>query len=215
MHLRRRVGQSDGSTPQTNQIRDLVSTVTHAPWDATVDPMRRLVVRWPRSPDLVMPSQTISSTLRGSDPLGDGWPFLVIGGGSVIVGGCVAAGSSVTPSAALSWAAAYLVLVVGVAQVALGLGQGVIIRPSVPTGVRAGELCGWNLGNAAVLVGALCRFETLLLIGSALLLAALALFAFFTRDRAGDHRWLAVGYRILLIVLAISVPAGVLLARMP
>jgi hypothetical protein len=107
------------------------------------------------------------------------------------------------------------VLVAGVAQAFLGLGQAWVARPSASPAVRAGELGCWNLGNAAVLVGALCRFEALLLGGSALLFAALALFAFSTRRSVADRGWLQVGYRILLGVLALSVPAGVLLARTP
>ena len=47
-----------------------------------------------------------------------------------LLGGCVAAASSVAPSETASWAAAYLVLVGGVAQVFLGLGQVLVARPS-------------------------------------------------------------------------------------
>jgi hypothetical protein len=141
--------------------------------------------------------------------------FVVLGAVGVIAGGCVAAASSVAPSATDSWAAAYLVLVAGVAQVFLGLGQVWVARPSASPAVCGAELGCWNVGNGAVLVGVLCRFEALLLLGSALLVTALALFAFSTRRSVVERGWLQIGYRILLVVLALSIPAGVLLARTP
>lgn len=132
---------------------------------------------------------------------------------SVIAGGCVAAAGGVRPSALASWAAAYLVLVSGVAQAFLGKGQAVIAVPSVSMARRRSELACWNLGNIAVLLGVLIPSEASLLGGSTLLLVALGLFALSTRERAGGPAWLQLGYRILLILLAVSVPAGVLLAR--
>jgi hypothetical protein len=156
-------------------------------------------------------------------PVGSSWGyhnhegriFVVLGAGGVIAGGCVAAASSVAPSATDSWAAGYLVLVAGVAQVFLGLGQFRVARPITPPAVCGAELGCWNVGNGAVLVGVLCRFEALLLLGSVLLVTALALFAFSTRRGVVGRGWLQIGYRILLVVLALSIPAGVLLARTP
>ena len=66
---------------------------------------------------------------RWGDCNDDGQVFVALGGMCVIAGGCVAAASSVTPSETASWAAAYLVLVGGVAQVFLGLGQ-VLVAPT-------------------------------------------------------------------------------------
>jgi hypothetical protein len=51
------------------------------------------------------------------------WPLLAPGVLGVISGGLIAAAVSHAPTSGTVWLAAYLVLVVGVAQLALGLGQ--------------------------------------------------------------------------------------------
>jgi hypothetical protein len=152
---------------------------------------------------------------RWGDCNDEGQIFVALGAMCVIAGGCVAAASSVAPSETASWAAAYLVLVAGVAQVFLGLGQVLVARPIVSLAVCGAELACWNVGNTAVLVGVVGRFEALLLIGSALLVVALGLFAFSTRRSVVDRGWLQIGYRIGLVVLTLSIPAGVVLARSP
>jgi len=138
---------------------------------------------------------------------------VLLGGGAVIAGGLVAAASSVAPSAHASWAAGYLVLVAGVAQILLGLGQWFFSNPKVPTAPWVVELTCWNLGNAAVLVGALVGVEVSIDIGSAALVATLVLFAAATWRTVSERQLLLVGYRALIIVLVLSVPAGVLLGR--
>ncbi|MGH7911178.1 MAG: hypothetical protein ACREQM_00855 [Candidatus Dormibacteraceae bacterium] len=155
------------------------------------------------------------ATRSCGDVIGYGWPFVAFGAGCVVAGGLVAAAGGVSPSASVSWAAAYLVLVAGVAQVALGLGTALLSRRSAPRAPRNVELGCWNLGNAGVLVGTLCQFEVVLVAASLLLLVALALFAYWTRRPPGTPWWLPLGYRVLLAILALSVPAGVFLARTP
>ena len=152
---------------------------------------------------------------RWGDCSDDGQIFVALGGMCVIAGGCVAAASSVTPSETASWAAAYLVLVGGVAQVFLGLGQVLVARPSASLAACRAELTCWNVGNTAVLVGVVGRFEALLLLGGALLVVALGMFAYSTRRSLFDRGWLQIGYRIGLVVLTLSIPAGVVLARSP
>src|SRR5664280_2796146 len=53
-------------------------------------------------------------------------PFAAVGAACIVAGGLVAAVSAPAPSEHASWAAAYLVLVVGVAQAALGVGQALL-----------------------------------------------------------------------------------------
>lgn len=80
-------------------------------------------------------------------------PFVVLGAACVVAGGLVAAAVAMAPSQLGSWAAAYLVLVGGVAQVALGAGQALLAsRPPGRRAVAAG-VAGWNAGNGAVLAG--------------------------------------------------------------
>lgn len=104
-------------------------------------------------------------------------PFVTLGTGCVVAGGLVAAATAPTPTTHASWAAAYLVLVAGVAQVALGLGQAVLTPQAPSRGRVAARLATWNAGNAAVLGGTLAGVLPLVDLGGALLVIGLALLA--------------------------------------
>lgn len=155
-------------------------------------------------------------------------PFAVLGGGCVIAGGLVAAATAPAPSVHGAWAAAYLVLVAGVAQIALGAGQA-LLAPIVPSRrwVLA-QIGAWNAGNAAVLAGTLGGVTPLvdvggtgLVIGLTLLVAAVrgtAVRGAAVRDvaaRLGARWgcWPLYGFRLLVLVLAVSIPIGLILAR--
>jgi hypothetical protein len=79
------------------------------------------------------------------------------------------------------WLVAYLVLVGGLSQFILGAGQLALgaAFATVPAGQRllAGELVLWNLGAVLVPVGVFAGAPGVVALGSAVLLAALALFA--------------------------------------
>lgn len=144
-------------------------------------------------------------------------PFAVAGTGCVVAGGLVAAATAATPSAHASWAAAYLVLVAGVAQVGLGLGQAALASRA-PSGRRVAlEAGAWNVGNAAVLAGVLLGVGPLVDLGGALLVIALALLVHAVRDgRRRDTRagqWTLYGFRLLVLILLVSIPIGLVLAR--
>jgi hypothetical protein len=144
-----------------------------------------------------------------------GWPFFGVGTAAVVAGGLVGAASATAPSEHASWAAAYLVLVVGVAQIALGAGQAALSAraPSVRT-VRI-EAIGWNLANAAVIAGTLANVPALVYAGGALLAIVLAGFVLVARDARpvfGGRRWPAYVFRAIVVVLLISIPVGLVLA---
>jgi hypothetical protein len=103
-------------------------------------------------------------------------PFIVIGGVCVVAGGLVAAVTAPAPTEHGTWAAAYLVLVGGVAQAGLGLGQATFTT-GTSTPVVAVQAAGWNLGNAAVLVGTLLGVTALVDLGGVLLVVTLGLLA--------------------------------------
>lgn len=139
-------------------------------------------------------------------------PFVAAGAALVLAGGFVAAAGGEAPSRHLSWACAYLVLVCGSAQVFLGGGQALIAsRPPRPL-VRAAQFGAFNLGNAGVLAGTLSGVTGVLGVGSAVLVVALGLFAWATRDTVGP-RLRVVVYRLVLVALAVSVPVGGALAH--
>ena len=64
-----------------------------------------------------------------------------------------------------TWAVAYLVLVGGVAQIAVGVGQALHTTTRVSPRVVAAEFTAFNLGNAGVLLGTL--LETTWLVDAA------------------------------------------------
>lgn len=136
--------------------------------------------------------------------------FSAVGAASIVAGGLTAAVSATAPSEHGAWAAAYLVLVCGVAQIALGTGQLLLARPATRT--LAWEFATWNLGNAGVLAGTLAGSTAVVDAGGVLLAAALALMTFGTRSSAGAHVWTLRGYRLLTAVILVSIPIGLVLA---
>jgi hypothetical protein len=134
-------------------------------------------------------------------------PFVGAGALLVLAGGFVAAAGGEAPSRHLSWAAAYLVLVCGSAQIFLGGGQALVGSRPVPPRLAAVQLAAFNLGNAGVLVGTLSGTAAVLYAGSAVLVVALALFAWATRSTVSP-RLRVVVYRVVLVALAVSIPVG-------
>lgn len=140
-------------------------------------------------------------------------PFLGLGGACVVAGGLVSAVSAGTPSQHSAWAVAYLVLVAGTAQVGLGLGKLLASRRAAVASMA--ELGCWNAGNACVLAGVLVPLTPLVDVGGALLVVALALAVHGVRGArpAGVARPLLHAFRMLVVVLLVSVPVGLVLAR--
>lgn len=114
------------------------------------------------------------------------------------------------------WLVAYLSLVGGLSQMLLGVGQDVLAErthsQTPPNTLLLMELGLWSVGSVAVAVGDLAGARTVLLLGSALLLIDLALFAVglsrMRRDAARRVVTLERCYAALLLFLAISVLAG-------
>ncbi|MFC5992595.1 hypothetical protein ACFQE5_00020 [Pseudonocardia hispaniensis] len=145
-------------------------------------------------------------------------PFALIGTACVVAGGLLAAVTASAPSQQASWASAYLVLVGGVAQIGLGAGQA-IFAPRTSARFLTAQVIGWNGGNAAVLLGTLLGVLPLVDVGGVLLVVALALFVHRVRAdavprAAGLNRWLLRGYRLLVLIVLVSIPIGLVLARL-
>lgn len=144
-------------------------------------------------------------------------PSVAIGTLCIVAGGLVAAISAAAPSEKASWTAAYLVLVGGVAQIGLALGQAAFgRRPAAPAGAHA-VAGGWSAGNALVVIGTLAGVGALVNVGGLVLWATLILLFPSLRHldgpRSTTRRWLMVGYRGLVALLLVSIPAGLVLAR--
>jgi len=162
-----------------------------------------------------------ASTAPGAHPLTQRQqqllPFTVIGVLCIIAGGLLAAATAPAPSEHTTWAAAYLVLVGGVAQIGLALGQA-MFTARISTPLLAGQVAGWNLGNAAVLTGTLLGTTALVDLGGALLAVTLGLMARSlgparVRPVGSARRWWLYGYRLLVVIVFVSVPVGLVLAQ--
>jgi len=139
--------------------------------------------------------------------------FVVVGSACTIAGGLLAAVSRPTGFAAGVWVAAYLVLIAGVAQIALGAGQAMLAQPPPERKWTRGELAGWNLGGAAVVAGTLTGMPMLTTLGTAAVIVAIARFLFGVRTpRHTRHRWYLMEYRAVAVIVLISAPVGVALA---
>jgi hypothetical protein len=169
------------------------------------------------STPVATPAQPAPDAGRDALPVAPLWrlstPFVASGAASVLAGGFVAAAGGVAPSPHLSWASAYLVLVSGSAQLLLGGGQALLASCPLRSGLVAWQFAAFNLANAAVLAGTLSGTKGVLDAGGVIFLVALGLFAWATKEPSGRHRSLAFVYRVGLLVLAVSVPIGVFLAR--
>ncbi len=139
-------------------------------------------------------------------------PAAALGTACIVAGGLVAAVRAADPSEHGTWAAAYLVLVAGVAQVALAAGQALLAPRTPPTRTLAAELIAWNTGNAAVLVGTLGGATVLVDVGGALLTVALALLVSVVRSAGRRRGWALYAFRLLVLILLVSIPIGLVLA---
>lgn len=114
------------------------------------------------------------------------------------------------------WLVAYLVLVGGLAQLLLSPGAGWLASrtqaPRSPARRRWWAIGLWNTGAVAVPAGVLTSDASLVLAGSLLLLAALAVFATDLRWTAGRARYPAPAWKraqcALIVFLAVSVLVG-------
>lgn len=139
-------------------------------------------------------------------------PFAVMAALAIIGGGALAAAMAHAPSRKLLWAVAYLVLVVGVTQAALGVGQALLATSETARSMRAVEWVMFNLGSTGVVGGTLWSCDLLLQAGTLLFAVALAMFAYATRRaRAG---WPIHAYRALLVFIGGSAVVGLVLASL-
>lgn len=151
-----------------------------------------------------------------NDELIERWPcvrpFLVVGTLCIVAGGVVAAVTRPTGFVNGSWLAAYLVLVGGVAQIFLGLGQAWLAAEPPPVRAVIAELVAWNLAAAAVIAGTLLTVPVLTTLGGVCLVVALLAFIVGVRGAARAPRWAYVVYRALTAIVLVSTPIGLAMA---
>lgn len=131
----------------------------------------------------------------------------------VVAGGLVAAVTSPLRLEHGSWAAAYLVLVGGVAQGALGVSQ-YLLAPRRFKGWRVvAELVAWNGASAAVIGGTLAANPWVVDAGGLLLVVSLTLMLATVRGPGSRPLWALWSYRALVVLIAVSIPIGLVLAH--
>lgn len=156
-----------------------------------------------------MDSSSIGTSTKARKGLG---PFLVLGTAAVIGGGLFSAATARSASYHSAWSVAYVVLVVGIAQVALGFGQWWLTSRPLGLMVVVSELVIFNLGNTGVVVGTVTAFPLWVDLGSVLLVIALAGFGWSVlkpRIRGGVF----ASYWVLIGLLLISVCVGLFFAN--
>jgi TRAP-type C4-dicarboxylate transport system permease small subunit len=143
----------------------------------------------------------------------------VVGSCCVVLGGLVAAITGPFELAHGSWLAAYLVLVGGVTQYAMGRARVWWPDAMQPRSWGWTQVGSWNAGNALVIGGTLGGEPVVVDLGSVLLIAAvgIALHAARPAARAGaspTSPLVGLAYRTLMLVLAVSIPVGMVLSHL-
>jgi len=155
-----------------------------------------------------------TSSLPWADLPGARWsaarPFVLVALAAIIAGGLCAAAVAHAPSRAIVWMVAYLVLVAGVGQLVLGLGQALLAADPPSRAQVTLECAVLNAGNAGVIAGTLS--ERFLVVAAGEALFALALACFLAGTRTATHRPLLLAYRTIASILLAGALVGLLLA---
>lgn len=129
---------------------------------------------------------------------------------AILAAGFVAAATAHDPTRRLVWMVAYLVLVAGVAQAVLGLGQAWL--PAHPPSPRW-RVMAWvlfNAGNLGVIAGTLRDSTAWVAIGTVLFVASLVAFLFGVRG--AGRGWLLFAFRVVLVITCIGACVGLVLS---
>lgn len=169
-------------------------------------------LRRPRSSRLRLESMeptTINAPLKGRY---SAIPFIALGTAAIVFGGLFSAATARSATYHSAWFVAYLVLIVGFAQVALGIGQWWLASKPVGIATVIAEVIFFTIGNAGVIVGTLLAAPFWVDAGSIWFVIALALFSWkvWSPRRGGVALW---GYWTLMVVLALSVIVGIYFAH--
>lgn len=111
-----------------------------------------------------------------------------------------------------SWAAAYLVLPAGVVQVIIAWARVSLAGEDKPSGgFWIGFAC-WNAGNAAVILGTLAHSPAVVIGGAVLLVVAIVQQLWQVRGTGTSRAWQLWVYRLIMVVLLVSIPIGSVLS---
>lgn len=133
---------------------------------------------------------------------------------AIILGGGLSAFLAKSPSTLVMWASAYLVLVVGVAQMIFGLCLSKLSQVH-STLLLWVSLALYNLASAAVILGRVYKLSSygpLLIIAGAIGVIVAVIAMLWSIRGAAKSLWL-IGFYIVALILLISAPIGMFLSR--
>lgn len=136
----------------------------------------------------------------------------IVGSCFVIVGGLVAAATGPLKLDQGSWLAAYLVLVCGVAQCAIGIAQQQLATHPIQARSYWTQLICWNVGNAAVIAGTLAVIPLIADLGGVALMIPLVVT--IRAVQTSSRPLLGWGYRAVIGILIVSIPIGLTLGHL-
>lgn len=140
-------------------------------------------------------------------------PFRVLGTAWIIGGGLTAAVTGPLSLEKGSWAAAFAVLIAGVAQYTIGVVQDALASRRPAKRILIAQLATWNAGCIAVILGTVTTLPVIVHVGGLSLVAALVLLIVTVRGTA-EPRWALWTYRTLLVAILVSIPIGLVLAHL-
>lgn len=138
------------------------------------------------------------------------WVFLAVAVFAMLVAGIVAAASAHAPTRHIMWMVAYLVLVAGLIQAALGVGQALLATPLPSARFLAAECVLFNVGNIGVIAGTLLTRPTVVAAGTLVFVASLLAFLIGVRRARGG--WPVQVFRGLLVITCIGAIVGLTLS---
>lgn len=150
------------------------------------------------------------STTRSSAQSRASGVFTSTGMAAIIAAGFISAAVIHRPTSDVAWLVAYLVLVVGVAQIVFGVGQAELSLRLPRFGRVAAEWMLLNLGSLGVITGTLIGSTPIVFAGTLLFAASLVLFATGVRD--SHSRWWRAGYWVFVGLIFAGSMVGLTLA---
>lgn len=137
-------------------------------------------------------------------------PFISLGWAAILAAGFIAAAIARTPTELLVWMVAYLVLIAGAAQVAVG--RALRSLPDAPPNLAAGwgQWVLLNLGHAGIIAGTLTR--TFSLVAGATVVYWIAALWLGASVRPTTRKPGLLWYRVLIAVLIVAALVGLALS---
>ena len=141
--------------------------------------------------------------------------FGMIGLAAIIGGGMLSAFMAKQPSTVAMWTSAYMVLVVGLAQIGCGVYLALLGQLNSRRVAMWFAFSLYNLGNIGVVVGTIHKTESLgrIFVDSGTVVLAAALICMVLSVRGSRRSRLLISFYVLVAILLVSACIGLWLSR--